>query len=316
VIVPACTFVATANAVVLAGGIPVFAEIDGALGIDPDRIESRITPRTVGIIAVHLQGEVCRVDQIAELATRRGLWLIEDAAQALGCSLDGKMAGTFGDIGVFSLQAHKTITCGEGGLLVTNDAPLFSRARRLHDQGGERNGDAYPDWTHPEAGFGENYKMTELQAAVALVQCGRLSIIRNLMQNVHADIVKRVSTFKIVLRTSHDPAGAIPYSIVMFASEPWQREALFHSFTAAGVPADEAYAEPIYRMAPFTRWSRGDPVDGLPGFDLPSPSFKPCPQSERLLRQIVRVPLSPLYGKREVDRIGAAIAAACKEQVA
>lgn len=192
----------------------------------------------------------------------------------------------------------------------------MGRARRRHDQGGERNGDNYPDWTHPEAGFGENYKITELQAAVALVQCGRLQTIRSLMQKVRADIVERLGPLQITLRTSHDPTGAIPYSILMFASDPQQKSALFGSLAAAGVPADEAYAEPVYSLAPFARWSRGDAVDGLPGFDLPAPNFEPCPRSERLLREIVRVPLSPLYGRTEVERICSAIAAVSKEQAA
>lgn len=316
VIVPACTFVATANAVVLAGGVPVFGEIDAGLGLDPARLESRITPRTVGIIAVHLQGEVCGVDQIAEIARRRELWLVEDAAQAFGCSLNGTMAGAFGDIGVFSLQAHKTITCGEGGLLVTDDPVLAARARRFQDQGGERDGDAYPSWDHPQAGFGENQKITEIQAAVALAQCGRLDTLRSRMQAVHAELTAALGPFRTQLRVSRDPAGAIPYSLVMFAPDRHSRRRILESLAEAGVPADAAYAEPLYAMPPFVRWSRGEAVSGLPDFGLPPPRFEPCPSTERLLARMVRIPLSPLYGKTELERIRAAFAGVTSEHAA
>jgi 8-amino-3,8-dideoxy-alpha-D-manno-octulosonate transaminase len=316
VIVPACTFVATANAVVLAGGVPVFAEVDMGLGLDHAHLETRITHRTVGIIAVHLQGEVCGVDQIAEIARRRGLWLVEDAAQAFGCSLNGKMAGAFGNIGIFSLQAHKTVTCGEGGLLVTDDPVLAARARRFQDQGGERDGDAYPSWEHPQAGFGENHKITEIQAAVALAQCGRLETLRSRMQAVHADLSVGLGRLGVQLRVSRDPVGAIPYSLTMFAPDPDNRRRIFEALAEAGVPADAAYGEPIYTMAPFARWSRGEAVSGLPEFGLPPPQFESCPRTEQLLARMVRIPLSPLYRATEIQLIRAALACAIDKRAA
>lgn len=313
VIVPACTFVATANAVVLAGGVPVFGEIDEALGLDPALLASRITSRTRGIIAVHLQGQACRIDRIAALASDHGLWLIEDAAQAFGCSLHGQALGTFGDIGAFSLQAHKTITCGEGGLLVTNDATLAARARQYQDQGGIRAGDDYPDWDHPSAGFGENFKITELQSAVALAQCGKLDDIGARMRRIFAEIAADLAADGQVLRPDFDAAGSIPYSIILYAAEPRERDAMLDSLACAGVPADTAYAEPIYRMAPFVRWSRGERVAGLPDFALAPPSFESCPASERLLDRMIRIPLSPLYGRAERERIRAALAEAGRQ---
>ena len=313
IIVPACTFVATANAVVLAGGVPVFSEIDASLGLDPEALESRITSRTAGVIAVHLQGEVCQIDQIVEVTRRHGLWLVEDAAQAFGCSLNGTMAGAFGDIGVFSLQAHKTITCGEGGLLVTNDDGLAARARRFQDQGGEREGDGYPCWNHPDAGFGENHKITELQAAVALVQCDRVETLQVRMRAIHARVRVALEGLPVRYRATLDPEGSIPYALVVFAPDAEYRRRMLAALDAAGVPADMAYAEPIYEMGPFVRWSRGEAVDGLPDYGLPPPQFKACQRTERLLATLVRIPITPLYGETEAQRIASALAALSEE---
>lgn len=307
VILPACTFVATANAVLLAGGIPVFAEVDASLGLDPDRLRELVTDKTAGIIAVHLQGQVCAIDRIAAFAEAQGLWLIEDAAQAFGCSLRGKMAGSFGDIGVFSLQAHKTITCGEGGLLVTDNPALYERARQYQDQGGIRQGDSYPSWDHPDAGFGENLKMTEIQAAIALAQLERLPKIKSAMQTAFAE-VEHACAEHWQVRHRFDPAGEIPYSLVFFAEDEQERDHLIANFNSAGIPADSAYSEPIYQMSPFVRWSQGDAVQGLPDFDLSPPFFPARPDTESRLKKMIRVPLGPKFANREFELIRSVLA--------
>src|SRR5439155_4223146 len=131
------TFVATVNAVVAAGAVPVFAEVDDALGIDPTDLEAQITDRTAAIVAVHLENVACDLDAVCDVAERSGDPVIEDAAQSFGATYHGRAVGTFGALGAFSLQQEKNITAGEGGLVVTDDETLYLRAARFQDQGGQ-----------------------------------------------------------------------------------------------------------------------------------------------------------------------------------
>jgi len=312
VIVPACTFVATANAVALAGGVPVFAEIDDSLGLDPDLLYQRISSRTVGIMPVHLQGVGCRIDAIMEFARPHGLWVVEDAAQGFGVSIGGRHAGTFGDAGVFSLQAHKTITCGEGGVMVTGDEDIYRRARRYQDQGGERDGDDYPSWECEESGFGENLKMSELHAAVALAQLRKLSVLREAMQRAHGRLAERVDLRGRGLRYDPSGDGSIPYGLIFFAHDVADRDRIFALLEEREIPRDGLYSDPVYRLRPYQRWARGERVAGLPQLGL-RPEFTPCPRSEQLMERIVRIPLSPAYTDHDVDMLAEAINAALAE---
>jgi 8-amino-3,8-dideoxy-alpha-D-manno-octulosonate transaminase len=302
ILVPPCTFAATVNAIVLAGCVPVFCEIDGSLGLDPERLAERITERTAGVIPVHLQGSACRIDAIVAVARRHGLWVLEDCAQSLGARFRGRNVGSFGDFGAFSLQAHKTITCGEGGLLVAPDRERFGAARRFHDQGGERDRDDYPSWEHPDAGFGDNSKMSELHAAVALAQLGKLDEIRAAMRQRHQRLVAETRLYGRSVRPDLDPEGSLPHAFVFYADDLGDRERILARLSESEIPADDLYGEPLYRSAPLVRWSRGEAVLGCPNPAL-RPRFEPCPDSEQLMARIVRVPLSPVYSPDDMDHL-------------
>jgi len=138
VILPAWTWHSCFNSIVLAGALPVFAEIDESFNIDPAEIESKITEQTKVIMAVHLQGNPCDMDRIISIAGKHQLKVLEDCAQSVGASYKGRPLGSIGHIGIYSLQLNKTITAGEGGSVVTNDPMLFERAARFHDLGALR----------------------------------------------------------------------------------------------------------------------------------------------------------------------------------
>lgn len=139
VIIPAYMWVSVAAAVVNLGAIPVLADIDETFCLDPAAVDKCITPRTSGIIAVHMSGAPANVSAILEIARPRGLFLLEDCAQCAGGSIGGKKVGTFGDMGVFSFQMNKNMTSGEGGCVVTNDSRLYQRAMACHDTGYARD---------------------------------------------------------------------------------------------------------------------------------------------------------------------------------
>ncbi|MGI9862425.1 LegC family aminotransferase [Moorella naiadis] len=170
VIVPALTFIATVNPVVYAGARPVVVDVDPwTWNIDPAAIEKAITKHTRAIIPVHLYGNPADMDAILGLARKYGLYVLEDATEALGSTYKGKKAGTFGQISVFSFNGNKIITTGGGGMLVTANPDLARRARLLVNQGREPGETEYE---HKEIGF--NYRLTNLQAALGLAQLERL----------------------------------------------------------------------------------------------------------------------------------------------
>jgi dTDP-4-amino-4,6-dideoxygalactose transaminase len=185
VIVPAFTFVATAMAVLHQGAVPVFVDVEPrTFGMDPALVESAIGPRTRAVIPVHLHGVPCELQPVMDLAARRGLVVIEDAAQALGATYQGRTAGTMGLAGCFSLQSSKSVASGEGGLLVTDDDEVFRRAQaaRMFGEDSRPEDETTYDLHHAldgnraydSAAVGWNYRTTELSAAVARVQLGRL----------------------------------------------------------------------------------------------------------------------------------------------
>lgn len=169
VIVPTLTFVASANAVVYCGGKPVFVDVDPDIwNLDPSQIEARITPRTRGIIAVHLAGHPADMDAIMTIARRHHLFVLEDAAQAHGAEVSGKRVGSIGDITSFSFFGNKIISTGEGGMITTNDEAMARKIRLLKNHGM----DPQRRYWHPVVGY--NYRMTNIQAAIGLAQLERV----------------------------------------------------------------------------------------------------------------------------------------------
>lgn len=172
VIVPGFTYIASISSIVYARAIPVLAEIDETFNLDPEDVEARITPQTRAIMAVHMMGNPARLDELKRIADERGVPIIEDCAQAFGATYRGRATGSIGKIGAYSFNVYKTITSGDGGMVVTGDEELYRRAFAFHDQG------HLPMRTGVEIGerpfFGLDFRFTELQAAVLLAQFRKL----------------------------------------------------------------------------------------------------------------------------------------------
>ena len=193
VIVPGYTFIASISSIVNSRAIPVLAEVDDSLTIDPEDIVKKITPKTKAIMPVHMIGNPSAMDKIMDIAKQRGLFVIEDCCQAMGGSFKGKKLGTFGDIGCFSLNRYKSINCGDGGALVTNDKTLYERAFAYHDQG------HLPNRKGTEQGhralFGLNFRMNELSGAVAIAQLRKLDHVIDTLRakkKIVKDFVRQV----------------------------------------------------------------------------------------------------------------------------
>lgn len=195
VIVPAFSFVATANVVELVGATPVFVDIDlETFNIDATKIEDKITSKTKAIIPVHEFGLACDIKFICNLAKKHNLYVIEDAACALGAVQDGEQVGSFGHFGSFSLHPRKSITCGEGGVISTNDSIAAIKMRRLRNHGLDIE---KGNLVFEEAGF--NYRMTDFQAALAYSQIQRLDDILKYKQKLAEIYFNEITSERVVL---------------------------------------------------------------------------------------------------------------------
>jgi len=237
VIVPAYTWVSTAAAALAVGAIPVIAEVDETLTLDIEDAERRITDRTKAIVPVHMRGAPADMDGVRQIADRHGLVVVEDAAQAIGGSFGGRRLGTIGDLGCFSLQYNKIITCGEGGVVVTDDPLLHDRALMFHDVAATHR---KPMGDTP-AFFGVVCRMSELQGAVAAVQLRRMdSIIEDCRTN-RARIIDTVGDtvcrHGFRLRPCHDEEGDTGIALVLQGPDASRAGLVATALRASGTPA-------------------------------------------------------------------------------
>jgi dTDP-4-amino-4,6-dideoxygalactose transaminase len=214
VIVPGFTFVASISSIVYSGARPVLAEIDESFDLDPRDVESKITSRTRAVIAVHMLGSPARLDELRDIASRHGIALIEDAAQAFGATYRGAWLGSIGTAGIYSFNEYKTITCGDGGMLVTNDEAIYRHAFAMHDQGHSPNRKGVEVGARPFLGL--NFRMNELSGAVLLAQLRRLATIRDhLVANRDAARAIIGTVPGVGFREAPDPAGDIATHLVV-----------------------------------------------------------------------------------------------------
>jgi dTDP-4-amino-4,6-dideoxygalactose transaminase len=323
VIVPAYTWVSTAGAVVAVGAVPVIAEVDDSLNIDPEDASAKITPQTRAVIPVHMRGAPARMDALMELAGVRGLRVLEDAAQAVGGSFRGRRLGTIGDAGAYSFGQHKIITAGEGGMLVSGDAAVHRRATMYSDSACPPNAGVTADEWLP----GLNLRMSELHGAVLSVQLDRLDALiadmRSRKGRLRELVAGKLEARGVRLRTINDPEGDASIALIFFLPDHGRTEEVVSALADEGVPASRLYLEmrdlphdyidlhaypawaPILRKRTWTaeggpwRWHPG-PVEY--GAD-------DCPVTMDLLRRAVQVAISPELTAAQVEQMGAAIPA-------
>ena len=209
VLVPGLLWVSIVSAVVRAGAIPRLVDIDDSFCLDPADVERKIGPHTRAVVYVHIAGAPGRVDRVAEICRARGVALIEDCAQAAGAGLDSRSVGTFGDVGIFSFQLNKTITSGEGGMVVCERDDLFNRIVAMHDLGYARNDIGRLDTSDPECQlWGIGARMSELAGAMALAQLRKLPDVVAAMRGAKWRIRRSLEgTAGLSFREIADPSG-------------------------------------------------------------------------------------------------------------
>lgn len=210
------TFVATVEAILALGATPVLTQINNTLNMDPDDLAKKITKRTRAIVPVHMLGVSAQMDEILSLAQAHGIPVMEDTCQALGASYHGHPLGTLGALGVFSFDFAKTITTGEGGMVVTNDEALFIKTRSYQDHGHDQNQN-FPRGEDTHATWGLNFRMMELQGALGISQLKKLdSIIEKQKENKKTLKTGIQQNATITWRELPDEEGDSADSLVLF----------------------------------------------------------------------------------------------------
>lgn len=218
VITQAFTFVATVEAIVEVGAKPVIANIDESLNISPIDLSRKITTKTKAIIAVHMLGIPCDMDNVMKIATKNNIKVIEDTAWGCGGSYKGKPLGSIGDIGTFSFDFAKTITTGEGGMIIAKEDKVLEIAKAYHDHGHENN-PKLPRWEDSRSSSGFNYRMTEMQGAVGLAQLKKLDEVIKAHQKHKKAIVKKIENLPISFRNKPEEFIDTSDALIFFVKD-------------------------------------------------------------------------------------------------
>lgn len=271
VIVPTLTYVATANAVKYTGATPVFVDCQtDTWNIDPDKIEALITARTKAIMPVPLYGHPCDMDPIADVARKHGLFLIEDAAEALGAKYKGRLCGSIADISTFSFYGNKMITTGEGGMVVTNDDTLAAKVRLLKGQGMDPN----RRYWFPIVGY--NYRMTNIEAAIGLAQMGNIKKLldkRRLIADWYNKNLKDISGITLQIEKEYATHSYWMYSILIEETYGKSRDELIRMLANNGVETRPFFYPmhimPVYEDNSLTNLSTAEAIASK-GLNLPT----------------------------------------------
>lgn len=281
VIVPSMTFISTATSVLHVGARPVFAEVtEDTFNLDPSDVEARLTPRTRAIVAVHYGGQPADLAELSSIADGAGIALIEDAAQAHGASYQGKPVGGFGQAAMFSFTPTKNVTTGEGGIVTTNDGELATRLRLLRNHG--QSGQYHHDLV------GYNWRITEMQAAMGVVQINKLDAILDRKRANAAYLWNRLKDAPNILLpiTREDRTHAFMLFTVKIPAN--LRDHVMNVLLEAGIEArlyfPPAHLQPIFRDGEVS-----------------------LPTTERLAGQMLSVPFHSRLSRTELDTIAEAL---------
>ncbi len=303
VILPPYTFIASASSILQCNAIPIFSDIDyETMTLDPSKVEEKITSRTKAIMPVHLYGHPADMDPLIEIARRHGILVIEDCAQAHSAEYKGRLVGTLGDAGCFSFQISKNMMTAEGGMIITNRDDIAERARMLRHQGSSNRGIVQ---------MGLRVDMTEIQAAIGIVQLGKLNRFTE----------KRIRNAAYLSRNLQGVPGIKPPEVPSYIKHVYHiyvwkideeelgisKEKFVEALRAEGIPANPIYGKPLYEEPIFKELigrGQGYPFKYLEKTDL---GYGSCPNAERVCKTAVGVYLSPAYGARELKLIARAI---------
>ncbi len=305
VILPTFTFVASFEAVLALGAIPVLCDIDDTLTLDPEAVKKAITPASRVIMPVHMCGSMADLAALKSLADAHGLLLLEDACQAIGGSYRGKPLGSYGHIGCFSFDYVKTITCGEGGALVTDDEGIYQKAQAYSDHGHDHIGSDRGAEGHPHLGF--NYRLSELNAAVGLAQIGRLDDFLEIQKAHYQKLREAIADLPgVTFRRVPEGGGENHSFLNLFLPDADQAQKAQKALAAAGLDGVFYWYDNNWHY--YRRWEHLTGLESLP--KLPgelqertlAANQTSYPASDHWMGRTLSVLIKLGWGEAEVDR--------------
>jgi 8-amino-3,8-dideoxy-alpha-D-manno-octulosonate transaminase len=320
VIIPGYTFFATCSAVLVAKAIPVIAEIDETLTIDPFDIEKKITKYTKAIMPVHMRGLPSNMEKIMDIAKRYNLKVIEDCAQADGGSYKGKRLGTFGDAGCFSFDFYKIINTGEGGMVITNDEKIYIRAQSWHDTAACWRPNRYERERMPgEIFYGENYRMGQINAAIGLAQLKKLDNYLNKLRKNKKKLIEYIGDVRRVKYSPlNDPEGDCATNLVFLTEKAEEAKNLMENLQKEKVPAGGIYDKNIRDWHIYKYWEhiiekKTPTEEGCPFTcpyykgKLPAYSEDMCPKTLDILSRVLVIGISEDWKDKDIKEIAGKI---------
>ena len=240
VIMPSFTFVASFEAVLSVGAVPVLVDINETLTLDPQSVRNAITSKTKCIMPIHMCGSMAEMDELVAICREHNLVLLEDACQSIGATYKGKHVGTIGNAGTFSFDFVKTMTCGEGGAVLTNNEDVYIKADGYSDHGHDHRGADRGADLHPFIGY--NYRISELHAAVGLAQIKKLNSFLSIQRSNHKELMRQLSEVKeITFRQIPDPEGDSCTFLSWFLPTEALARAVVTELKAQGILAGNFY---------------------------------------------------------------------------
>ena len=314
VILPAWTWYACYDAIISAGALPVFAEVDESMNIDPTDIERHITSQTKVIMAVHILGAPADMDPILALARKHNLKVLEDCAQSVGVSYKGRPVGSMGDCGIYSFQVNKTISPGEGGAVVTSDPYVFERATRFHDCGFLRDGHArvlgQPGRMHEFSSC--QYRMSEFTAAVLRAQLRKLDRIVGDFRDKTTRITAGIKDLPgIQFRKRNDPEGGLGNWVFINTNGKEQRNRFLKAMRAENISAEPMGGSAILPTAQHIE-KKETLQPGWPSFTVGRGKTiqygaSACPKTIDIWNRYVGIPMDPKFSDQDVADIIAGV---------
>jgi 8-amino-3,8-dideoxy-alpha-D-manno-octulosonate transaminase len=319
VIVPAYTFFASAATVCAANAVPVIVDVDDSLNMDPAKAEAAITKRTKAIAPVHMRGAPAQMDALQDLSKRKGIPLVEDVAQACGGSFRGRKLGSIGALGCFSFDYYKITASGEGGFLTTDDPWLHTRAQSWHDTAACWRPERFArERRDGELFCGENYRMSELEGAVAMAQMRKLETMIAGYRRAASRIRAGVGTpAGLSWRKQTDPAGDTGSNLVFYLESADRAKRAIEAMKAEGVPAGGIYDAKVRDWHVYTYWDHvmekkpvaadGLPWSAIPAAEQPRYAKDMCPRTLELLSRAVIMDVDWRWAEVDCDSIAAGI---------
>ena len=292
VIVPSFTFIATANSPLFVGAKPVFAEIEGTTyGLDPADVERRITPRTKAILPIHCGGLPCRIEELRQVADKHRLLLIEDAAESLGATVNGRKAGTLGDSAILSFCANKVITTGEGGMVITNSRDVYEKVKLVCSHGRVETSDYFSSTEQMEyVTLGYNFRMSTMTAALGIAQMGKIDEIIRLRRQHAQSLTQRLSGINAVTPPQVPKGFSHVYQLytIRLRDNARLRDKLMSHLLDRGIMT-KVYFHPVH-LTQFYRRKFGYKEGDLP-------------VTERIASEVLTLPMFPTMTREERDYV-------------